>query len=162
MKHEEIAVFKIRRKEVSEKEAIKRSIYSKYIYSSKTQIDRIELLKKGTVFKVIYPERAKPFDHVFEKHRGLYSNTFIEINEKSEPDALGGSKYRAYIYDHSGQLKSVKDCFTDAEGKLIKENELNKNLEILDVYEYIYENGELSKVLELTPNGDLVGEQKLI
>jgi hypothetical protein len=154
-------LFKINNRTVSEEEAVASGIYSIYLLSDDDQIDRIEMINRGVIFKVAYPQRDKPFDYVLGGHFKNYPQTDLEIWEKKELDGSSLFKYRAYIYDSEGEIFLIKNCFIDSEGLLLREEELDDDLEICAVFEYHYENGKLCKIVEFNPEGKQVSEQDL-
>jgi hypothetical protein len=154
-------LFKIDNRTVTEDEAVESGIYSIYLLSDDDLIDRIEMVNKGDIFKVAYPDRERPFDDALENHFKTYPKVDLEIWEKKELEENNIFRYRAYLYDSEGTEILVKDCFLDSEGLLVKEKELDDDLEISCEFEYLYENGKLSKIFEFDSDGKKVSEQDL-
>jgi hypothetical protein len=152
-------LFKIDNRSVTEEEAAASGIYSIYLLSDGDRIDRIEMVNRGAVFKVVYPDRDRPFEGVLKNHFRIYPNIDLEIWEKKRLEKDNIFRYRAYLFDSEGEGSLVKDCFINAHGLLIKEEELDKELSISCVFEYLYESGKLSKMIEFNHDGKQVNEQ---
>jgi hypothetical protein len=154
-------LFKIDNKSVTEEEATASGVYSIYLLSDSGRIDRIEMVNRGAIFKVAYPDRDRPFDDILKNHFRIYPNVDLEIWEKKALEKDDLYRYRAYLFDSEGEEFLVKDCFINSQDLLVKEEELDNELSIGCVFEYQYESGKLSKIIEYNSDGKKVNEQDL-
>ncbi|MFC4161879.1 hypothetical protein [Chitinimonas lacunae] len=141
---------------VSQKEALEDGTYSMYIFKNEKP-DRIKMFHNGCLYKVVYPEREKPFDGLKAEHFKNYPGVTLEVWEERKPYCEAGYEYRSHVFNECGEQILLRDCILDAKERIIKEVEMDDNFEVVVEYGYVYDGDELVEAIEFDKEGNRVG-----
>jgi hypothetical protein len=163
MKSDNHKIYKIDNEVVTKEEAVADGIYSIYylLDDNMNMVDRIEMINKGNIYKVVYPEQEMPFEGIINQHLKMYPSIDFELWDKKIPNDSGNFRYRSYLYNGSGECISIKNSIVDADDYLLREMELDATMQVKSILEYIYEERDLIKIIEFDKNNNKISEQNL-